>query len=102
MPSKRQEVLSPFPQGRNIDGENTQSVVEVFAEFAILDGGWQITVGRRDHAHVNMQSFGASQALEFTILQDPQQLGLQLGGHFTDFIQQGSKPWKQCVLEVWL
>ena len=57
-------VVAPLAQGRKVDGKNTQSVIQVRAEFALVRLGLQITVAGRDQPHVSPHRFAAADSLE--------------------------------------
>ena len=48
----------------------------------------QVAVGGGDHADVDSGRFGRADSLEFALLQDPQQLGLQFRIEFADLVEK--------------
>src|SRR6202007_936476 len=77
-----------FPQGRNSDGKNIQSIVEIAAKLLLQNHSFQVTMGRSHNAHIYFLRPTASQAFEFTLLQGAKQLWLQLERDIADFIQE--------------
>src|SRR5271170_4338912 len=67
-----------------------QSVIQVASELAIFDHLFQVSVRGRDHSYTHLLSAGAAQPFEFTLLQDPQQFGLQIEWNIAHFIQKES------------
>jgi hypothetical protein len=62
------DVLGPLPQRRHVDGEDVEAVVEVLAEAALSDLVCQVTIGRGDNAHVDLDRPGAAEPLELAFL----------------------------------
>ena len=48
-------LLAPLAQRRHVDADHAQPVVEILAELAFGDALLEVGVGRRDHAHVDLQ-----------------------------------------------
>src|SRR5262249_49922528 len=85
---ERRDVLGTLAQGRQVDREDVQSVVEVVAEAALVDHRKQIPVGRRDHAHIDLDRPRATEALELLLLKDPEELRLQLQGNLSALVEE--------------
>ena len=86
---ERRHVVRPFPQRRNLDVDDVQTIEEIFAKFVCGDPVDQPPVGCGDDAHVDDRCapFGAD-ALNFAVLQKPQQRGLHLKAHLPDFVHE--------------
>ena len=61
-------ILLALIQWRNVNGNNVQSVEEVFAERAFLNLLVQIFVGGCNDAYVDLNRFVAADACDFTFL----------------------------------
>src|SRR5207244_563698 len=57
-------------------------------ELVVCDHPFQITMGRRDQPRVDVLCPRAPQALEFTLLQDTQELRLEFQGDVTDLVEK--------------
>ena len=77
MLDQQRNVVLAFAQWRNVDGNNGQSMVEVFSEAGGFDLATQILVGRGDHANVDLDRRAGANAFELALLEHAQQLGLQ-------------------------
>src|SRR6516165_7660594 len=88
MPDQFRNVLDTLPQGRNVDREYFQPIVQILAKRRLLHHCEQITMGRSDQANVNPMRVIAPKSLEFLFLQDSQQLRLKLQGDIADFIKK--------------
>src|SRR6185369_6297069 len=88
MIDEQRDVFLAQPERRHRDGENIDPVKQVFPELAVLDLFSQITVGGRDDPDIGLDGAGTPQPLEFTILDDPEQLALQLKRHLADFVEE--------------
>jgi hypothetical protein len=83
-----QEILSPLPERRHADREDAQPVVEVRPERSSSHGSRQVTVGRREHAYVDLQGFVRPDPLELSLVEKAQQLRLQLERQVADLVQE--------------
>jgi hypothetical protein len=78
------DVARTLAQGRQLNRDDRQAIVQVFTELAVLDGLKQITVGSGQNADVAPSVVGIPDAAEHTAartglggwLRHPQQLGL--------------------------
>ena len=75
-------------QRGDLNGNDVEAEEKVLAKFLALDAFLEAAVGGGDDAHVHFDGAIAAHAFEFPLLQDAQQLGLDLGGDFADFVQQ--------------
>ncbi len=82
------DVFQAVAQRRHVDGHDVEAVVQVFAEVAPLDGFLQVAVGGGDDAHPHFQGLGAADPFKLTFLQHAQQLGLERGRDFADFVEE--------------
>ena len=73
MPRQQRNVLPALAQGRHLDGKNIQTVKQIAAKFVIEHTFCQVSVGRGDQTNVDLDGAVAAQALEFLVLQHPQQ-----------------------------
>ena len=83
-----QDIARTLSQGLNAQAEGADTEIQVLAELTVFNGELQIFVGRGDHAHIHIDQGFPPQAVELLFLQNPQELGLELDGHFTNFIQE--------------
>ena len=58
------------------------------AEGPVGDRPGEVTVGRGDHPHVHRACDRRSHAFKLTLLQHPQQLGLQARADLADLVEQ--------------
>ena len=82
------DVGHPFPQGREIDGNHSDPVIEVFPELPFPDQLLQILVGGGDDPHIDLDRAMVADPLDLLFLQDPQQLGLGGQGQVADFVEK--------------
>src|SRR2546427_4266023 len=61
---QRQNVLWSLAQGRDVDLEHVESVVEVLAKHLPRDARRQVAVGGGDDAYVGLEGSGAAESLE--------------------------------------
>src|ERR1700733_1766849 len=85
---QQRNVLFPIAQRGKVDRKYIQPVVQVGAEFSAFDHCAQVTVGCRDQTCIGFQGSRASQTLEFSLLQDPQQLRLEVQWDLANFVEE--------------
>src|ERR1700722_12419465 len=68
--------------------EDVKAVEQIGTKFSVLYHCAQIAVGGCDQTRVSSQGSRASQTLEFSLLQNPQQLGLQLQRDLANFVEE--------------
>ena len=76
------------PQRRDLDLDHVQTVEEVLAEGLQLDQLLDVGVGGREDADVDLDRLGPSEAHEFLLLHDPQELGLGLEADGGDLVEE--------------
>ena len=85
---EQREILLAVAQRRNSDFDHGEPVEQILAKAPVGYLVPQIAMRRRYHPHVHLARAHRTHALDFLILQRPQQLGLGAGGHVADFVQK--------------
>ena len=85
---ERRDYGLAFAQGRQLQVERVQAVVEVFAESPHVHRLLQVAVCRGDNAYVQVARLGLADAPDFVILQKAQKLDLRRCRQFADFVQE--------------
>ena len=70
------DVFPPLAQRRQLDCDDPQAIVQVLAELAPGDLFCQTRVGRGEHTHVDRNPLAAPDALDLSLLEHAQELGL--------------------------
>ena len=83
-----QNVPPAGPQGRHLDVDDIEPVVEVLPKVPGLDELRQVPAGGRDDPHVHRHRAGAPHRLHLPLLEGPEDLGLHIQGHVADLIQK--------------
>ena len=73
-------IAHPIPQGRDVDDDLGQSVIQIFAKTPFLAQRMEILMGGADNAHIHGNLLAAAHSFNGSLLQKPQKLGLQLKG----------------------
>ena len=89
------DVFAAFAQRGHRDGDHIEAEIEILAELLPGDALFEVAVGGGDHPHVDPDEPIAAHALEFTLLQHAQELGLDMGRHLADLIEQNGTPVSQ-------
>ena len=95
---QRQNVGSALAQGPPGQRKHRQTIVKVFPEAPRRHFAGQVTVGGGDHPDIQADRLARTHPLHFTLLQHPQQLGLQRQGHLGNFIEQDAAAFGQLEL----
>ena len=74
--------------GGQVDADDVQAIVEVFAEASLFHLVLQVDVGRGNDADVNLDRLHAAEAHELALLHHAQQLGLRLDRHVADLVEE--------------
>src|SRR5881398_3251716 len=81
-------ILFPIAQRRQFDWKNVEPVVKITAKAAVCDSRLQITIRRRDNAHISAQNFRAAHAFKLAFLQNAQQCNLRLHWQISYFVEE--------------
>jgi len=88
MLDEERDVVLAGAQRRNLDRDDVEAIVEVFAEATLRDQRGQIAVRSRDDAHVDLDRLLATHTLERLFFQRSQHLGLRAHTHVADLVQE--------------
>src|SRR5207244_8776174 len=87
-PGERQDVVVPVAKGRNGDGDDVDPIIQIAAEAALGDSGFEVGIGRADDPRARLYRRLASHAGENALLEKAEQFYLHQERQFTDLIQQ--------------
>src|SRR5208282_5495831 len=68
--------------------QDVESEIEILSKPSVPNEQWQVAVGRRDHANVDLMHAIAADWPHFTELKYTKELGLEPDGHVSDFVEQ--------------
>ncbi len=88
MRCQQDDVGAPIAQGRQDDLDDTNAVVKVFAEAAILHRSLELSVRGGDDPNVGRALIRIAHAAELSLLQEAEELGLRRQGQLPDLIQK--------------
>src|SRR5262249_49197586 len=81
-------VRPPPAQGGHCQGKDVEPIEEVRSERPVGDRRLQIPIRCRDDSDVDSDRPGATDTLEFALLQDPQEHDLGFGGQLTNLVEE--------------
>src|SRR5208282_4915581 len=90
MVSQRQNIFRPLSQRRNPELKLAQAMEKIFTKPSFSHGCFQILIGGRYDPHIHRDLSVPSQTVIIGAIQHPQQLHLNMGWQFADFIQEQS------------
>ena len=85
---KQRDVLLAFAEGRQVDGELVEAIVEVLAEAALADGADDVDIGGGDDADVNLLGRGATHGDNLAVLEDAEKLDLHGQGQLANLVEE--------------
>ncbi|EFQ61796.1 hypothetical protein PFWH6_4198 [Pseudomonas fluorescens WH6] len=85
---QRNNVRRALAQRAPGQREDREPVEQIFTKAPRRHFTGEVAVGGGDHADIQLDRLARADALDFALLQHPQQFGLQAQGHLRDFIEQ--------------
>src|SRR5262249_53223175 len=85
---QERQVVEAFPQRRQLDRIDTETVKQGVAKDALGNERFQGAIGGRNHANVGLDDPIAPPPLEALFLQETQDLGLRQGRHVADLVEE--------------
>jgi hypothetical protein len=82
------DVFRAVAQGRDLEGDDRQSVIEIFTEAAGGHLFLQISMGRADEPHAYLPRLFAAESTHLARLEHPQQHRLHLEGKLADLVEE--------------
>ena len=88
MARQERNVLTALPQSRNLDGDHTQAVVEVFAKTTLGNLLFEVFVRCGDDADVHGGLFGAADRANLAFLENTVELYLHRQTHVANLVHK--------------
>ena len=88
MPGQEWDIFFSFAEGRNPDADFVEAEVKVLTELSAGGFFFEVGIGGGDDLHVDLFCGGASDRIEFLVLDDLQDLCLESGVHVSDFVEE--------------
>jgi putative ABC transport system ATP-binding protein len=85
---QQRDVLPPLAQGRHMQGQHAQAVIQVGPECPVAHHGGKIPMRGREDADIHLAGLVLAQPLDFPFLQHAQQFHLDIQRHLADLVQQ--------------
>src|SRR5580765_1891752 len=82
------DVLGSLAERRKLDGNDVDSVIEVFPESTIFDRFFEIEVSRRDEPELGLDRLGSANALDLTFLNRAEQFRLEVETQISNLIEE--------------
>jgi hypothetical protein len=90
--SETAEVSNALAQGRKVDWENRQSIVQILPKQVLLHKAMQIGVRRCYYPHIHLQIVVPAYSLHFSLLQKTEDFALQRERHVPNLVQEECSP----------
>ena len=88
MVDQKRDIDLSVPKRRQLNGDNVESVKQIFPEAAFLNFLFQIAMRGGDNADIDLDCFATADRFEFALFQDFQHLHLQIRTHVSDFVKE--------------
>src|SRR5207244_4354101 len=85
---EHKDVLAAIPQGRYLDDDDAQTVIEVLAKLALTHRPLEIHVRGGDHPGVHADLLAATDPLDLVILEVAKDLDLQRRRQLADLVEE--------------
>src|SRR6185503_18378325 len=85
---QRQDVVAALAQRREVNGQRADAVIEVFAQFALLDGVIDAAVCGGDDAAIGLVAGAPADGADLLLLEHAQQFALRVDGHFGQLVEE--------------
>jgi hypothetical protein len=82
------DIGRALAQRGQVDGQDVESIEQVFAELALTDHLQRIAIGGADDADIDLAQMAIADARQRAGLEEAEELGLQREIHFPDFIEE--------------
>ena len=89
---QERDVVAPLAQGRELDADDLEAVIEVLAELPFGDGVGQVAMRGRDQADVDLDRLVAAHADDLAAFEHAQQLDLDRNRHVADLVEKSVPP----------
>ena len=86
--NKLRDILAPLAQRRDAQGNGIQAIIKIRAKSLLLQGLFDVDIRCGDDADVDSEQPAAAQPGKLLVLEYVEKLGLEPGGHFSDFIEK--------------
>ena len=85
---QRNDLARAIAQRRHPDLDHVEAIIKVLAKTLLAHELFEVLIGRRDDARIDLDGLGAADALEGFLLQEAQQLDLQRERQVADLIEE--------------
>src|SRR5579885_1316079 len=85
---EQRDVVFAIAQRRQVDVDHVDSVKQLLAEASRANLGFQVAVGRAQHAHIERDRVVGAERITFPFLQSAQQLDLERQRHLADLVEK--------------
>ncbi|MNP11419.1 hypothetical protein D3C76_1036040 [compost metagenome] len=86
--AERRHVVEPLAQGRYLNRQDIQAVIQVGSKLTPGHGCGKVGGGGGNHPHIALHHIVGTHRFVFLFLQHPQQFALQGQGHVADLIEE--------------
>src|SRR5262249_30047565 len=102
MPGEFSDILRTFPQGRDIELDDIQTIEQIFPKLVLLHHRDEVSVSGGDQPDVGFEIAGPSNPLKLSFLKHSQQFHLHCGGNVSDLVEEQRAPFGKLELSFLL
>jgi len=88
MIGEKLDIPRALAERGDLNGKHIEAVVEILAKVAFLNCLEKVAVRSGDDAHIDFDGFISSDAFEFPLLENAEELGLEGKGDLTDLVEE--------------
>jgi hypothetical protein len=82
------DIALTFAKRWEVDGDDVESIVEVFAKLSIGNVFLQVGVGGGDESNVDGHFVVGTESSDFAVFEDAKEFDLRVHRHFADFVKE--------------
>src|SRR5512138_2271409 len=88
MPDQQGDIIPPLTQRRQVQGDDRETVVNIFAKRTVSQRLVDVDVGGGNDPYIELAGFYPPNRFDFTLLQDAQKLRLEIEGKLSHLIEE--------------
>src|SRR6185312_8184753 len=86
--SQQRNILAPVAKRWNAQGQYIQTEIQVATERSLRNSLLEVTIRCRQNSHIDGDPLGAADRTYLLFLNRAKKLGLEIHGHFANFIKE--------------
>ena len=86
--NQERKIFQPFTQRRDMDRNNIDAIIKILPQRTTSQGKGEVDIRRRNDTHINLDFPISAKPLNFSLLEDSQELDLHRESNALDLVQK--------------